>query len=83
MYLELLGYVSGGLITIALLPQVIKSWKTKSTKDISIPWMILYQTGLILCIGYGIGIGSMPFVLTTIVELLMAVSLLILKCIYK
>ncbi|MDD5623088.1 MAG: PQ-loop domain-containing transporter [Candidatus Peribacteraceae bacterium] len=83
MYLELLGYVSGGLITIALLPQVIKSWKTKSTKDISIPWMILYQTGLILCIAYGVGIGSMPFVLTTIVELLMAASLLILKCIYK
>lgn len=83
MYLELLGYLSGGLITVALLPQVIKSWKTKSTKDISVPWMLLYQTGLILSITYGIGIGSMPFVLTTVAELLLALSLLILKCIYK
>lgn len=83
MYVELLGYVSGGLITVALLPQVLKSWRTKSTKDISIPWMILYQTGLALSIAYGVCIASMPFILTTIVELLMAVSLLVLKVLYK
>ncbi|MEI8230685.1 MAG: PQ-loop domain-containing transporter [Candidatus Peregrinibacteria bacterium] len=79
MLIDLLGYVSGGLITIALLPQVLKSWKTKSTKDISVPWMILYCTGLFLCILYGVGIASMPIILTTIVEFLMALSLLVLK----
>ncbi|MDD4627942.1 MAG: PQ-loop domain-containing transporter [Candidatus Peribacteraceae bacterium] len=83
MYVELLGYVSGGLITVALLPQVIKSWRTKSTKDISIPWMILYQIGLLLSIAYGVCIASMPFILTTIVEFLLATSLLVLKCMYR
>ena len=37
MNMEILGYLSGALITVALLPQVLKSWKSKSTKDISIP----------------------------------------------
>jgi len=83
MFIELLGYLSGALITVALLPQVLKSWKSKSTKDISIPWMLLYLAGLSLWIVYGFGVSSMPIVLTTVVEFLMAASLLVLKLIYK
>ena len=83
MFIELIGYVSGGLITVALLPQVFKAWRTKSTKDISIPWMLLYLSGLALCIVYGFGISSVPIILTTALELLMAASLLVLKLRYK
>jgi len=83
MFIELIGYVSGGLITVALLPQVLKAWRTKSTTDISIPWMLLYLTGLVLCIVYGFGISSVPIILTTALELLMAASLLVLKLRYK
>ena len=83
MNMEILGYVSGALITVALLPQVLKSWNTKSTKDISIPWMLLYLAGLSLWIVYGFGVASMPIVLTTAVEFLMAASLLVLKLMYK
>lgn len=83
MYTSLIGYLSGGLITIALLPQIIKSWKTKSTKDISIPWMIIYIIGLFLGVVYGFLINSLPIIITTIIEMLMAISLLILKLIYK
>jgi len=82
-YTEAIGYLSGILITIALLPQVIKSWKTKSTKDISIPWLLTYNLGLILSIVYGFGISSYPIILTTFVELLMAISLLVLKLLHK
>ena len=83
MLTEIIGYLSGGIVTVALFPQVLKSWKTKSTKDISIPWMVLYLTGLVLGIIYGFGIASNPIILTGIVELLMAASLMVLKLIYK
>ena len=45
--------------------------------------MLLYLAGLSLWIVYGFGVSSMPIVLTTVVEFLMAASLLVLKLIYK
>ncbi len=35
---ELLGFAAGSFVAVSLLPQAIKSWKTKSTKDISLLW---------------------------------------------
>ncbi|MCD6112519.1 MAG: hypothetical protein J7J86_04530 [Bacteroidales bacterium] len=80
---EIIGYIAGLIISISLTPQVIKAWKTKSTKDISISWSILYVTGLILWIIYGSMINSLPLIITISFELSMAITLLFLKIRYK
>ena len=36
MSIEIFGHIRAAIITSALIPQVIKSWKTKSTEDISL-----------------------------------------------
>jgi len=79
---ELIGYLAGLIIAISLTPQVIKVWKTRSTKDISIVWNLFYLVGLSLWIVYGFGIGSLPLMLMVSFEALMAISLLILKIKY-
>lgn len=81
-YIELIGYLAGIIVAISLIPQVIKSWKTKSTKDISVMWTLIYLTGLILWIVYGIGILSFPIIIFVSVEALLAISLLMLKIKY-
>ncbi|MFH1586810.1 MAG: PQ-loop domain-containing transporter [Candidatus Diapherotrites archaeon] len=48
MWIDLLGYAAGLLVVISLLPQTIKSWRTKSTKDLSYWRYILYSIGLVL-----------------------------------
>lgn len=83
MDIELIGYLAGAIVAISLTPQVIKSWKTKSTKDISITWTLLYLTGLTLWVIYGFGITSYPIMITVTIEALLAISLLILKLKYK
>ncbi len=80
--IELIGYIGAGLIAVSLVPQVLRSWKTKSTKDISIQWTLIYLTGLIIWIGYGFGISSMPLILMTSVEAALTASLLYLKLRY-
>ena len=82
LYIELVGYFAGIMVAISLIPQVIKSWKTKSTKDISVMWTLIYLTGLILWIVYGIGILSFPIIIFVTIEALLAISLLILKIKY-
>lgn len=82
MNIDLIGYLAGFIVATSLTPQVIKSWKTKSTKDISIVWTSIYLTGLVLWIIYGVGIASLPIIVTISIEALLALSLLILKIIY-
>jgi len=79
---ELIGYLAGFIVAISLTPQVFKAWKTKSTKDISIGWNLIYLTGLSLWVFYGFGIGSFPVMITVTIEALMAISLLVLKIRY-
>jgi len=56
--IDILGYAAGILVVISLLPQAIKSRKTKSTKDISLRRYIIYAMGLILWITYAIIINN-------------------------
>ena len=83
MSFEIVGYLAGLLVAVSLSPQLIKSWKTKSTKDISVAWTLTYLSGLILWIIYAYGIQSWPLFAMTIFEAAMAASLLFLKLKYR
>ena len=81
--ISLLGYIAGGLVVISLLPQTIKSWKTKSTKDISLLRYVIYVIGLVCWITYAILIHNGPVAITNGIGLILAISILILKLKYK
>ena len=78
-YIDIMGYIAGALVVASLLPQVIKSWKTKSTKDISILRYIIYVTGLVLWVGYATIIKNGPVALMNSIGLILAISILYLK----
>ncbi|VVC02303.1 PQ loop repeat protein [uncultured archaeon] len=80
--IDLLGYVAGILVVISLLPQVLKSWKTKSTKDISLSRYVIYIAGLVLWIIYALTISNGPVALMNSVGLLLALCVLFLKLKY-
>ncbi len=81
--IQLLGYLAGFTIAISLIPQVIKAWKTKSTKDISIIWNLIYISGLLMFLVYGFGIKQVPILVAGTIETLLAISLITAKLIYK
>ena len=82
-FIQISGYLAGIIIAISLTPQVIQAWKTKSTRDISLPWTLLLLIGLVLYFVYGFGIGEMPIIVANIIETLLVISLIIAKLIYK
>ncbi len=81
-YIDILGYIAGILVVISLLPQVIKSWKTKSTKDISLWRYIIYIAGLILWVIYALIIQNGPVAVMNTIGLILAASILYLKIKY-
>ena len=82
-YVEFIGFVAGVLTTIALVPQVVKSWKTKHTKDVSFGWISILTVGVFLWLVYGILIASFPLIFANVLSFILALIILILKIKYK
>ena len=77
-----LGLLAGTLTTIAFLPQVVHTWKTKSTKDLSLPMLASFTTGVLCWFIYGMWIDSLPIMLANGVTLVLAGANLALKIKY-
>ena len=78
-----LGLVAGTLTTVAFLPQVVKTWKSRSAKDISLGMFLLFSSGVFLWIIYGISIGAMPVIIANVVTLVLAMIIVVFKLRYK
>jgi MtN3 and saliva related transmembrane protein len=79
----LIGYLAGTLTTISFLPQVIRSWKTRSTHDISFLMLSLFGLGMLLWAAYGFFIGSLPIILANVITFGLVLVLLAMKVQYK
>lgn len=81
--ITILGLLAGALTTTSFIPQVVKAWRSRSTKDVSL-WMFLLLTiGVMMWVAYGFFIGSLPVIMTNVVTLVLVVILLVLKIKYK
>ncbi len=76
---ETVGYAAAVLTTLSFLPQVIKTWKTGSTRDISLGMFATFCLGVSLWAVYGFMIGSWPVILANISVLALAGTILVLK----
>jgi MtN3 and saliva related transmembrane protein len=77
--MELLGFAAGTLVAASLLPQVIKSWRTKSTKDLSLAWTLINLAGQALWLVYGLSISSVSLVVMSAITFCFTLSLIVLK----
>ncbi len=59
----LVGFIAGTITTLAWLPQLIKSLKTKKTKDLSLGMLFFLSFGIVLWLIYGIMLKELPIVL--------------------
>ena len=81
--LDIIGYAAGFLVAVSLTPQLIKTWRTKSTKDISLLWTLILMIGLLLWIVDAIVNKILPILIFVSIEFLMVSSLFVFKIIYK
>jgi MtN3 and saliva related transmembrane protein len=82
MVLEIVGYLGGFLIAIALLPQIIKTLRTKSAKDLSMLWTLVLLIGLLLYVIYATKNTILPLMVFATIESIMTVILIFLKIKY-
>ena len=76
---QYIGYSSGFLLSICLIPQIYKTIKNKSANDISYIWQCLYFFGLSLNIVYCYFENIIPILIPAILEITLCSILIIYK----
>ena len=80
MQLEtMLGLSAAFCTTVAYLPQALRAFQTRSTKDISLGMFMLMVLGVALWLTYGILRADLPLIAANAITLLLAGSILVLK----
>ncbi len=82
IYIEFFGYFAAILTTLAFIPQLIKTLKTKKADDVSLTTLIMFLTGVAAWIIYGIQISSKPILIANIITFLLNFLILVFKLIY-
>lgn len=80
---EIIGALAAICTTLAVFPQVLKIWKTHSVESISILTYIINSLGVLLWFTYGILIHSTPLIIANIFSLILSVTVLVLKIIWR
>lgn len=78
-YVAVLGIAAGVCTTLAFVPQVVRTWTTRSADDISVGMLTIYVTGNLLWLLYRVALGDWPIILANAATLVLAGSILYFK----
>jgi MtN3 and saliva related transmembrane protein len=82
MDVTVLGSVAGLLTSVAVLPQIIKTWRTRHARDLSLWQQIIVIAGLALWLCYGLALHDLPLIASNSFTLICYFLLLAMKIIY-
>ena len=74
-----LGYIAATLTTVAFVPQVWRTLRTRDTRALSLGMYLIFTVGIAFWLGYGLVLGSWPIILSNSLTLVLAGIILVLK----
>jgi MtN3 and saliva related transmembrane protein len=76
---EIIGMLAAVLSTLAFLPQAVKTWRTGSADDFSLPTLLMFVTAIALWIVYGVMRAATPVWLANGITIVFAAFILAVK----
>ena len=77
------GLIAGFLTSVAAVPQLVKSYRSRHVRDISIWQPVLLAAGLALWLVYGILLNDLPLIAANIFSLLCYAVLIVMKIAFR
>lgn len=74
-----LGMTATALSTVSLLPQVVRTWRTRSANDLSAVWLVVALIAMLVWISYGSLIHAPAVIVVNILSLFQCSFLLFMK----
>jgi MtN3 and saliva related transmembrane protein len=78
-----IGLAAALLTTLSFVPQVVRCWRTRDTRAISLPMYLVFALGIALWLVYGLMLHDLPITLANGATLLLAAAVLVLKFRYR
>jgi MtN3 and saliva related transmembrane protein len=82
-FVDILGYTAGAITSLTFLPQVIKTWKERSARDISLLMFVIAAVNETMWIVYGVLLDNWVIILTNAAVLVMSLIMIYFKLSYK
>ncbi|MGA2960410.1 MAG: SemiSWEET transporter [Candidatus Korobacteraceae bacterium] len=82
MLFTFIGFAAGALTTLAFLPQVLHTYRSKSVEGLSYTTLITFSVGVLLWFIYGVYLHSWPMILANGLTLVLQLPLLLMKVRY-
>jgi MtN3 and saliva related transmembrane protein len=79
----IVGYIAGALTTLSFVPQVVRAWKLRETRDLSLAMLLFFAAGVLLWTLYGVWTGSMPIIAANVITFFLILVLLWMKIRYQ
>jgi MtN3 and saliva related transmembrane protein len=74
-----LGLAAGFLTTASFVPQVVKTWRSRSAEDVSLGMFLMFVAGVAMWLAYGVLRGDLAMALANAVTLVLAGSIVFFK----
>ena len=81
-HIDLIGYLGSFLTSITFIPQVYKTWKTKSVGDLSLTMMLIVVTSCIVWLVYAIALMLWPVIIANGIIGMLSLMLIYFKWAY-
>jgi len=79
---EYLGFIAGFITTVSFIPQVLRVYRNKSGRDVSLWMVVLLSAGTFLWLIYGVLTHAAPIVAANAVTFSLVVVICVLKLYY-
>jgi MtN3 and saliva related transmembrane protein len=76
---ELLGFIGGASTTIGFVPQIWRLFRLRSAHEISLPFTVLFITGIAFWLSYGISLGLPSVIIWNAITLALGCAMLYAK----
>ena len=76
---ESIGALAATLTTLSFLPQVLKTWRSRSAADFSWIWIAAFAVGLFFWLIYGLALGALPLVGSNVFTLALVLTIAYIK----
>jgi len=82
-WVQMLGFAAGTMTTAAFVPQVVKTWRSRSAGDISLGMYAVLTCGVFSWLAYGLLVGDWPVVAANGVTLVLVAAMLAMKLVFR
>ncbi|WIA43900.1 hypothetical protein OEZ86_010306 [Tetradesmus obliquus] len=81
--MDAIGYAGGGVLAVCLIPQIGKIVLTRSARDISYAWSVMYMIGMTLSLAYLIMKDAMAAWIPLVIEIAGCIAIILLKTLFE